>query len=329
MKPAGVSPPRPERPWLVGDIGGTNVRFGLVEHRRGRPARTMTLPCAHYPDLATAVEDYLRRSAGAAPSAACVAVAGPVEGDRIRLTNASWDCSAEASRLRLGLDHLDVLNDFAALALALPMLEGPDLLRVGGPEPPADPRPLAVLGPGTGLGVAGLLPTPRGRVPVTSEGGHSDAPAVTERELRITERLRSEQGHVSAESLLSGPGLVRLHRGLAQMRGAPAPELTPAQICAAPDDPRCAETLEAFCGLLGGFAGNVALTLGATGGVFLGGGILPRIADSLLRSPFRVRFEDKGPMSDYVRSIPTSLIVAETPALIGATARLDQILEHP
>ncbi len=326
MTPA---PPTAQRPWLVADIGGTNARFGLVEAPGARPSRVHTMACADHGDLASAASAYLEQAAdGVRPGAACVAVAGPVEGDRIRLTNARWDCSAADTRRRLGLDRIEVINDFAALALSLPRLDGDDLLSLGGP-PPAPKKPMAVLGPGTGLGVAGLLPLGgSGWIPVPGEGGHVNVPAADDREIEVLRLLRAEQGTVTAECLLSGPGLTRLHRALAQIHGVPAHELSAARICAAEDDGLCAEALEVFCALLGGFAGNVALTLGATGGVFLGGGILPRIPAVLQHSGFRRRFEEKHRMTDYVKDIATMLIVAPTPALLGAAARLDQRWER-
>ncbi|ASU83970.1 glucokinase [Nocardiopsis gilva YIM 90087] len=322
-----LAAPTPQRPWLVADIGGTNARFGLVEASGERPVRVQRMPCAEHADLASAASAYLEREGqGARPSAACVAIAGPVAGDRIRLTNASWDCSAKATRRALDLDHLEVLNDFAALALSLPRLGDDDLLPLGGPAPRTD-RPMAVLGPGTGLGVAGLRPVADGWAPVSGEGGHVDVPAVEERELEAVRLLRAEQGTVTAECVLSGPGLSRLHGAVARMHGVRGDALSAAEICANPDDAVCAETLDLFCALLGGFAGNVALTLGATGGVFIGGGVPPRISGILLRSDFRRRFEEKRRMIDYVKDIATVLIVAPTPALLGTAARLDQCLE--
>ncbi|TQN31685.1 glucokinase [Haloactinospora alba] len=316
--------PTPDRPWLVCDVGGTNARFGLVLAPEGRPSHVSTLPCRSYRDLASAAAAYLQQHApGARPVAACAAVAGPVHGDRIRLTNAHWDCSISQTRRELGVEHLDVVNDFAALALSLPWLGDDEVLPVGGPATDSG-RSMAVLGPGTGLGVAGLVPHSGGWVPVSGEGGHVDVPAVTEGELAAVRVLRSQQQTVTAEDMLSGPGLVRLYGAVAQLHGADAEELTPAQICSADNDPLCRETLELFCGLLGGFAGNVALTLGATGGVFLGGGILPRITSVLQASDFRRRFEDKHSMTDYVKSIATVLITASTPALLGARAQLEQ-----
>lgn len=324
-----LQPPTPQRPWLVADIGGTNARFGLVQAPGARPAHIRRLEGAAHADLAAAARAYLAQTdepgAPARPSAACVAVAGPVSGDRIRLTNSHWDFSAEGTRLQLGLDHLEVLNDFAALALSLPRLGGGDLAELGGPAP-APGKPMAVLGPGTGLGVAGLVPAAGGWVPIAGEGGHVDVPACEERERDVVALLAAEQGGpVSAEHLLCGPGLSRLHAALARVRGEEPQHRSAADICTGADgDRRCAETLEVFCGLLGSFAGNTALTLGATGGVFLGGGILPRIIPVVRSSGFRRRFDDKPPMSAYLEGIATNLIVAPDPALLGAAARLDQ-----
>ncbi|QBI54274.1 glucokinase [Streptomonospora litoralis] len=320
-------PPSAGRPWLVGDIGGTNARFGLVAGPGTRPVAVRRLEGAEHADLGAAAVAYLEQVGASDPGAACVAVAGPIDSDRVRLTNSHWDFSVTATRERLGLDHLEVVNDFAALALSLPRLGEDDLLPLGGPTP-VPGRPMAVLGPGTGLGVAGLVPTGAGWVPVAGEGGHVDAPAVEERELDAVRVLRARQGPVTAECLLCGPGLSRLHSALAEVRGEAAASLSAAEICAAASGDRlCAEALDVFCCLLGGFAGNVALTLGATGGVFLGGGILPRIIPIVQSSGFRRRFEDKHRMADYLEGIATTLIVARDPALLGAAARLDQRLE--
>ncbi|SFN50816.1 glucokinase [Actinomadura madurae] len=378
--------------WLVADVGGTNARFALVDGPEGLPAHVESLPTRDYPGLAEAAADYLARHAPSAkPSAACLAVAGPVGNGTFRLTNAGWpEGTPEAVRAHLGLPYLDIINDFEALALALPRLGPDDLIPVGGAQPKAGapisgarisgaripgaplagaPRavasipsapisgapvpsapvpsapisgvpipvaplagaptpgaPLAVVGPGTGLGVAGLVPTPSGWVPVPGEGGQVDIPAATEREIAVARLLRAEKGAVTAEYLLSGAGLVRVHRYLATLDGEPQEELTPRQICERQDDPRCRETLEMFCALLGSLAGNAALTLGARGGVYLGGGILPRIVDVLRGSAFRARFEGKPPVEDYMRAIPTALIVHPGPALVGATVRLAQSL---
>lgn len=320
-------------PWLVADIGGTNARFGLVTEPGGAPHRVKVLRSAYHQDLACAVRAYLDHVADVPrPRAACVAVAAPVLADRVTLTNVAWEFSIAETRRELGFDRLELVNDFTALAMAVPSLPAESLLPIGGGTrmPGAT---VAVIGPGTGLGVAGLVPGWGGGTPVSGEGGHVTIPAETEREAAVAALLRQRHGTASAESVLSGPGLVRLHQCLATLRGVEAADLSPEQICARgrhATDPTCAETVRMFCGLLGAFAGNVALTLGARGGVLLGGGILPSLADVLATTDFRRRFEGKPPMTGYLSPIATTLITTGTPALLGAAAWLSRAaLEAP
>ncbi|GII85010.1 hypothetical protein Ssi03_30000 [Sphaerisporangium siamense] len=313
-------PPTPEAPWLVADVGGTNARFGLVTRPGGRPERVVVLPGAEHDGLPGAVHAYLTVHAGVRAAAACLAIAGPVNADRYRLTNAGWSGSVND----LGIPHVELLNDFEALALALPRLDGGDLASLGGPAP-AQGMVKAVLGPGTGLGVAGLVPARGGWVPVPGEGGHVTAPAVTELEYEIVRALRADgMPFVDAEHLLSGPGLTRLRHGLALVEGIHAAPLPASEVVARLDDSLCARTVEVFCGLLGSFAANVALTLGARGGVYLGGGIVPRIVERIRASDFRRRFEANLVLSGYLTGIATTAIVAEQPALTGAAAWLAQ-----
>ncbi|GGM61914.1 hypothetical protein GCM10010106_04930 [Thermopolyspora flexuosa] len=318
--------PTEESPWLVADIGGTNARFGLVRRPGGPPEAVAVLPGAEYDGLPDAVAAYLELyGGGVRPGAACLAIAGPVDGDRYRLTNAGWHGSVRD----LGIPHAFLLNDFEALAFSLPFLAGDDLTPLGGP-PPTARMVKAVLGPGTGLGVAGLVPAGDGWVPVPGEGGHVSPPVVTELEIAVVRALRADgMPYVDAEHLISGPGLTRLHRGLALVNGVTTESPHASEIVARTDDPLCAQTVEVFCGMLGTFAGNVALTFGARGGVYLGGGVLPRIADRLRASDFRRRFEANPVLSDFLAGIATCLIVAEQPALAGAAAWLAQRLSHP
>ncbi|WP_433256464.1 glucokinase [Streptosporangium sp. CA-135522] len=311
-------------PWLVADIGGTNARFGLVMEPGGQPEAVAVLAGADHDGLPEAVAAYLAEHAGGVqPGAACIAIAGPVEGDRYRLTNAGWSGSVRD----LGIPNAELLNDFEALAASLPHLSGGDLVSLGGPEPSRGVK--AVLGPGTGLGVGGLVPAGRGWVPIPGEGGHVTMPVLDERDHAIVQALRADGlQHVVAEHLLSGPGLTRLHRGLALVRGVDAPRLSASDIVARLDDSLCAETVEVFCGMLGTFAGNVALTLGARGGVYLGGGVLPRIVERVRASDFRRRFEATPTLNDYLSAITTALIVAPQPALVGAAAWLNQRLSN-
>nr|WP_221475540.1 glucokinase [Sphaerisporangium rubeum] len=307
---------------MVADIGGTNARFGLVTAPQGRPESVAVLPVAEYDGLDGAVRAYLRtHSGGVRPEAACLAIAGPVHRDRYRLTNAGWSGSVAG----LGIPHVELLNDFEALALSLPRLTGEeDLASLGGPVP-APGMVKAVLGPGTGLGVAGLVPARGGWVPVPGEGGHVSAPAVTDLEIEVVRALRSDgMAFVDAEHLLSGPGLERLRHGLALVEGVAVAPLPAAEIVARVDDSLCSQTVSVFCGLLGSFAANVALTLGAHGGVYLGGGIVPRIVRRIRESDFRRRFEANLVLSGYLTGISTTAIVARQPALTGATAWLGQ-----
>jgi glucokinase len=312
-------------PWLVADVGGTNARFGLITQMGGQPEAVAVLNVSQHQGLTDAVAAYLAHNAGGVrPGAACLAIAGPVDKDRYRLTNAEWAGSIDD----LGIPRAVLLNDFEALAISLPHLAGDDLVPLGGPTPRAGLAKV-VLGPGTGLGVAGLVPTGRGWLPVPGEGGHTSVPAVTDLEMEIVKALRADGlPYVDAEHLLSGTGLPRLHRGLSLVRGVEPPALTAAQITAS-DDPLCTETVEIFLALLGGFASNMALALGARGGVYLGGGVLPRLAGRIVDSAFRERFETTVPaLADYVASIATSLIVAGHPALTGAAAWLAQEFSH-
>lgn len=277
---------------------------------------------ADHGGLPEAVAAYLADHAGGVlPGAACIAIAGPVEGDRYHLTNAGWTGSAR----ELGIPNVWLLNDFEALAASLPHLGGGDLVALGGPEPSRGVK--AVLGPGTGLGVGGLVPAGDDWVPLPCEGGHVTMPVRDELDREILRALRADGlEYPVAEHLLSGPGLSRLHRALALVRGVDAPRLPAADVVARMDDSLCAETVEVFCGMLGTFAGNVALTLGARGGVYVGGGVLPRIVDRVAASGFRRRFEASPTLHDYLADIPTLLIVAAQPALTGAAAWLDRRL---
>ncbi len=310
---------------LLADIGGTNARLAL--QRDGAMGPVSRFAVADHPDLESVVRAFL---AGQRPAPvvdrAAIALAGPVQSGEGRLTNGVWRVSARALAHHFGWHPVRLLNDFAALALALPRL-GPDDLAPVGDGTPERGATLAVLGPGTGLGMAGLVPARPAPVPLVGEGGHATLPAADAREAAILAALRDELDHVSAERVLSGEGLVRLHRAVAAVDGSAAPDPNhPAAIidAARACEPVAAATLEAFCGFLGSVAGNLALTLGARGGVFVAGGMVPRFVDLLERSPFRERFEAKGRMRDYLARIPTQVITREGPALLGLAAVLEE-----
>ena len=307
---------------LVGDIGGTNARFAVLDPD-GVPVRPTTLRVDDFPSLAAAVRAFVVEHRLGPLESAAVAVATPVTGDRIKLTNNHWAFSIEETRVELGLAELRFVNDFTALALSVPHLPREELVAVGGGEAVPE-RTIAVIGPGTGLGVSGLVPCGAHWSALQGEGGHVTVGVVTDRERAVRDLLAARFRHVSAERFLSGPGLVNTVGALLELDGLAPRALLPADITrlgASGEDAHCEETLGIFCRLLGSCAGNLALTLGAEGGVVIGGGIVPRLGDFFARSEFRAAFEAKGRMADYLARIPTHVIHSPYPALTGA-ARL-------
>lgn len=308
---------------LVGDVGGTHARFALVDAEGGLTAQRV-LASGEFADLAGAVERYLAEVGAPRVGEAAVAVACPVLGDDIRFTNLHWAFSIAGTRARLGLRRLEVLNDFEALALSLPALAEDDLdyLRVGARAAAA---PRALIGPGTGLGVAGLVPAGEGWVAIPGEGGHRDLAPASEREWRLFVRLAERFGHVSAERVLSGPGLVWLYEAIVAADGGLPEPLEPAAVSARAADGSCAAAREAaalFSGWLGAVAGDLALTLGARGGVYLGGGLLERMGAAFDRDRFAGRFLAKGRFASYLTPIPVALVRHPYPALLGAIRTL-------
>jgi len=318
-------------PWLVADVGGTNARFGWVDDACLTVKHVQTLPVAQHAGPAEAVAAYLQMLPAAGgrplprPRRSAWALATALDGDWVALTNGHWCFSRAGLMQALGLEQLRLLNDFEALALSLPHLRPAQLHAHG-----ALPRPegvLAVIGPGTGLGVAGVVQTSEGWTALPGEGGHATLAATDEDEARVLAEVRRHFEHVSAERLLSGIGLPVLHRAVCAVAGHGARELTTPQIVEAGTkghDALCRRTLDLFCALLGSFAGNVALTLGARGGVYIGGGIVPRLGELFFESRFREKFEAKGRFRGYLADIPTALITDTLAALTGATAALGQ-----
>lgn len=307
---------------LVGDVGGTNARFALSRMVDGVPRveHHHSFPAKDHPTLLDGVRAFLE-GCDVRPDGGVIAVAGPVTAGFIDLTNSPWRVS-EAELASLGVGPIRLINDFEALAWAAPMMEGADLAHLGGPDRGDPQQTLAVLGPGTGFGVSALAHDRWGSaVALASEGGHVDfAPSdpIEDEVLRI---LRRRYTRVSIERLVCGPGLVNLHRALAEIDGRPTSIDDPAEITRdALADPRsaCGATLARFCAILGSVAGDVALTTGARGGVYIAGGIAPRILDFLTASPFRERFEQKGRFTPYMQAIPTWVILHRQAALLGA-----------
>lgn len=310
---------------LIADVGGTNARFAVIEGQRGMPQKELTLPTIDFPNLADAAEHYLRKIGAPKILEGAVAIANPITGDWLKMTNHHWAFSIEETRQRLGFQRLLLINDFTALAMALPAIPKTDLRQVGGNVPVAGAA-LGLIGAGTGLGVSGLLPSADGGwVPIAGEGGHVTLCAATAREAEIIEVCREEHAHVSAERLISGMGLTNLHLAITKLAHAAQLPLTPAEVTQrglSGSDPLCAEALQTFCAFLGSVSGNLALTLGAVGGLYIGGGIVPKLGDYFRQSPFRERFQSKGRFTNYMTAIPAYVIHARNPAFLGAAIAL-------
>jgi glucokinase len=317
-------------PRLLGDVGGTNARFGW-QAAHGQPLQNIrVLACSDHAGIDLAIASYLKTSGLDRPRAACIGIACPVTGDKVRMTNHHWAFSVQALQEQLGLEVLRVLNDFTALALSLPDLPPESKRQVGGPDRGDDQCPIALIGPGTGLGVSGLLPCQGQWLPIAGEGGHVTLAARRPLEFEALQVLQRRFGHASAERVLSGQGLEDLHAALGSVQGQAAhTALDAASIThrALHDaDAQCLQTLEMFACFLGRVAGDLALTLGARGGLYIGGGIVPRLLGWFEQSDFRREFEDKGRYATYLAEVPVWVIQTEhSPALWGAARALDQL----
>jgi glucokinase len=303
---------------VIGDIGGTNARFALAQD--GAYQNLVHVAVGQYASLHDALTAYIEGLAPSLrPSEAALAIAAPVFGDTITLTNHGWTFSISELKQSLRLSSLAVMNDFAATALAVPYLRASDIFLVG-PESATAKGPIGVIGPGTGLGVCSLIPSGGKWVLAPGEGGHVTLAATTKEEDEIIAVLRTRFKHVSAERLLSGAGLVNLYQALCSIAGVAAAPLTPADVthrAICKTDATCVDAFTHFCRFLGTVASDLALTIGATGGIYIAGGILLRFKDAFAASPFRERFEDKGRFSWFLRGMPTRLILDESPALSG------------
>jgi len=306
---------------LLGDIGATNARFALLAD--GVLGPITWIEVASHPQFGDAVESLLQAQfRDTAVSDALLAVAGPVDGGRCAFTNCAWTIDHGEVRDRFDFNTVRVINDFEATALSLPHLVEQDLCALGGGR--AVPgAPMAVLGPGSGLGVACLVADGVHRIVAPSEGGHATMPAGSRREDAVLDHLRQRFGHVSAERVLSGPGLENLYRAVAAVDGIDAPPRNAVEITNAALHGTCeaaCAALDMFCAMLGAFAGNVALTYGARGGVYIAGGIAPRILYHLAGSAFRQRFAHKGRFRPYLEGIPTNVIVHPAATFLGLKA---------
>ncbi len=307
---------------LVGDVGGTNARFAIAHMKDGVPwlDHHESFPASQYPTFLEGVAAFID-GCEVKPTGGVIAVAGPVEDGAIDLTNSPWAVS-ESELATLGLNPVRLINDFEALAWGASVVPADSLEPLGGPAEGDPHATIAVLGPGTGFGVSALVRDARGgEMAMPSEGGHACFPPGDPVEDEILRILRRRYDRVSIERLICGPGLLNMHRALAEIEGRETHIDDPAEITttalADPDSP-CGHTLARFCAVLGAVAGDIALTTGARGGVYIAGGIAPRILPFLKASPFRQRFERKGRFKDYMTDIPTWVITHKHAALLGA-----------
>lgn len=312
---------------LVGDVGGTNARLALCSMADGSLSRAKTYSGLDYPTLEAVVRTYLDEMATEVEDA-CIAIACPIQGDWVSMTNHTWEFSISEMKANLGLRHLEIINDFTAVSMAIPMLTDAELNTFGGAAPQAG-KPIAVYGAGTGLGVAHLVHSGDRWLSLPGEGGHVDFAPNSEEEDDVLHALRAELGHVSAERLLSGPGLVNLYRGLVLADNRVPEALAPKDVterALADSCTDCRRALSLFCVLMGRFGGNLALNLATFGGVYIAGGIVPRFLEFFKASGFRVAFEDKGRFQSYLKDVPVYLITHDQPGLLGAGAYLRQSL---
>ena len=303
----------------MADIGATTTRCALIDDK-GQELAPEVFENAEFTGVAGVLRAYLvNRRASDQPTRGALAVAAPITGDDVRMVNIGWHFTQTGLRRELNLKRLQVVNDFAAIAWALPHLTPAEVVQIGGGE--SVPRTtLAALGPGSGLGVSGLVPTADYWAVMTGEGGHVSMPATTREEDQVIAALRDRfDGHCSAERVLSGPGLVNLYVTLSELAGRGHPTVMPQDVTnlAKQGEPLARKTLAMFFAMLGTVASNLAVTTGARGGVYIAGGIVPRIVEQLGKSEFRARFEAKGRYREYLAVIPTYAITAPLPAFRG------------
>lgn len=307
---------------VVGDIGGTHIRFAL-SRTVGDISHVWVKHTADYDGLEAPLREFLSQEGMPKVHSAVIGIANPVTGDRITMTNANWSFSIAETRQSLGLERLVLLNDFSVLALSLPHLPAAELKLIGMGQAVGGAA-IGLLGPGTGLGVSGLIPAGDGKwIALEGEGGHTSFSPCDETETWLWEEARKVYGHVSTERFLSGAGLQFIHQCLTRRAGLKRETLTPPEITGRALEASCPHsmrTLDIFCAILGTAAANLALILGARGGIYLGGGIIPKLGDYFERSPFHARFHDKGRFGDYLAAIPVYVITSPYPGLVGASA---------
>jgi glucokinase len=311
---------------VVADIGGTNIRLGIISAAQG-VEQLKVYQCDQYLGLSEVLTQYFAETGIKDKSInACLAIACPVENDLISMTNLPWQFSKSALKAQLKLNKLLLINDYTAIAFAVPLLNEQQKVQIGGGEVVND-KPIAICGPGTGLGVAHVVPSNGHWLSLGGEGGHVDFAPVDEHESKILSYLLTKHQRVSYEQLLSGMGLEQIYQALMSMRGEQAQDISAQQIseqALAQSCEVCQQALAQFCKTLGSFAGNLALTMASFGGVYIAGGIVPRFIEYFENSEFRARFEAKGRFIEFNRTIPTFVITESQPGIIGACAYLRQ-----
>lgn len=316
---------------LVGDVGGTNARFAIADATTLHMQHTGYRRTADFAGIREAIDSYLADEAkGISPTHAALAVACPVGDDAIKLTNNHWRFSARELQSQLGLQELRMLNDFTVQALAIPHLNAADFTRIGPNVPAREREAIGVLGPGTGLGVSGLIPQSSGGwAPLSGEGGHVGIAPENDDEMAILRFAWKTFGRTSLERIICGAGLAFLYLAMCDLRGETPQDYAPEDItrlALSGESALCHQTVMQFCAFLGSAAGDLALTLGARGGIYIAGGVVPRFGSLFAESPFRTRFENKGRFSAYTTAIPTYVVAPhDNPALLGAASIFQQI----
>jgi len=309
---------------LIGDIGGTNARFALADPDQVAFSDAMTLKCADFASADAAIQRYLEEISAPAPTVICLAAAGPLIGDSIKVTNNHWNIAAKDVGGVFKIDSVRLLNDFEALAYSIPFLGEDDCAPIGLPVPrklPDDKFNIAIIGPGTGLGTAGLCRRGDLLIPISGEGGHTGFSPESQVQIEVLKVLRERFERVSVERLVSGSGIENIYNALTLIHGEKRTQLTAAEIFAAAttdNEPRAKETISLFFDILGQVAGDLALALDARDGVFIAGGIAKRYPDLLASSGFRNGFESKGRHRALMESVPTQLITHAEPGLLGS-----------
>lgn len=313
---------------LVGDVGGTNARLSLVNLADGTLSNTKVYSSVENESLEKVIVKF-REETGAKFDSACIAIATPISGDHIKMTNNKWEFSISQMKQNLGLKELEFINDFTAMSMSTTAISEKEMTKIGG-DSIDENAPKAIYGAGTGLGVGYLIKINNKWVPLSSEGGHVDLAATNKRQDEILAVLRTKFEHVSGERLLSGQGLVNVYQAIAQLNGHEVKDVEPCDVTAGAfaenPCPDCRETLEVFCSLMGSFGGNLAISLLTKGGVYIAGGIVPRFIDFFKNSDFREQFNSKGRFKDALSKIPVYVISNGDAGLLGAGAYLRQQL---